>query len=109
MCVILKIVQKIPYLLNCKPDIKPDTRTVVKKEDMTGSIVAIKSEELNRGAVVSTQDMLKGSPGIWGLKVLAPDGKICRTSLCVYMANCVLHLFSPPVKAGTHGFIKTFY
>ena len=32
----------------------------VKKEDMTGSITAIKADELNRGAVVSTQDMLKG-------------------------------------------------
>ena len=31
----------------------------VKKEDMTGSIVAIKNEEINRGAVVNTQDMLK--------------------------------------------------
>ena len=32
----------------------------VKKEDMTGSITAIKSEELNRGAMVNTQEMLKG-------------------------------------------------
>ena len=32
----------------------------VKKNDMTGSVVAIKAEEFNRGAVVSTQDMLKG-------------------------------------------------
>ena len=36
----------------------------VKKNDMTGSVVAIKAEEFNRGAVVSTQDMLKGKvPG----------------------------------------------
>ena len=32
----------------------------VKKDDLTGSISAIKAEELNRGAVVSTQDLLKG-------------------------------------------------
>lgn len=30
----------------------------VKKEDMTGSITAIKADELNRGAVVSTQDKI---------------------------------------------------
>ena len=32
----------------------------VKKSDMTGSVTAIKNEEINRGAIVSTQDMLKG-------------------------------------------------
>ena len=43
----------------------------VKKEDMTGSIVAIKTEELNRGAVVSTQDMLKGKvPGLQIIPVI---------------------------------------
>ena len=30
----------------------------VKKNDLTGSVVAVKAEELNRGAVVSTQDMM---------------------------------------------------
>ena len=44
----------------------------VKKEDMTGSIVAIKSDELSRGAVVSTQDMLKGK--IPGLHIIPGDG-----------------------------------
>lgn len=44
----------------------------VKKEDMTGSVVAIKSDELNRGAVVSTQDMLKGK--IPGLQIIPGDG-----------------------------------
>ena len=44
----------------------------VKKEDMTGSITAIKSEELNRGAVVSTQDMLKGK--VAGLLITPGDG-----------------------------------
>ena len=44
----------------------------VKKEDMTGSITAIKSEELNRGAVVSTQDMLKGK--VPGLNIIPGDG-----------------------------------
>ena len=32
----------------------------VKKDDMTGAISAIRAEELNRGAMVSTQDLLKG-------------------------------------------------
>ena len=44
----------------------------VKKEDMTGSIVAIKNEEINRGAVVNTQDMLKGK--VAGLLVTPGDG-----------------------------------
>ena len=44
----------------------------VKKEDMTGSITAIKSEELNRGAVVNTQDMLKGK--VPGLLITPGDG-----------------------------------
>ena len=44
----------------------------VKKEDMTGSITAIKSEELNRGAMVNTQDMLKGK--VPGLNIIPGDG-----------------------------------
>ncbi len=44
----------------------------VKKEDMTGSVTAIKSEELNRGAVVSTQDMMKGK--VPGLQIIPGDG-----------------------------------
>ena len=44
----------------------------VKKEDMTGSVTAIKADELNRGAVVSTQDMLKGK--VPGLHVIPGDG-----------------------------------
>ena len=44
----------------------------VKKEDMTGSITAIKSEELNRGAMVNTQEMLKGK--VPGLHVIPGDG-----------------------------------
>ena len=44
----------------------------VKKEDMTGSITAIKSDELNRGAMVNTQDMLKGK--VPGLHIIPGDG-----------------------------------
>ena len=44
----------------------------VKKDDMTGSISAIKAEDINRGAVVNTQDMLKGK--IAGLLVTPGDG-----------------------------------
>ena len=44
----------------------------VKKDDMTGSISAIKAEDLNRGAVVNTQDMLKGK--VPGLLVTPGDG-----------------------------------
>ena len=44
----------------------------VKKDDLTGSISAIKAEDINRGAVVNTQDMLKGK--IAGLLVTPGDG-----------------------------------
>ena len=44
----------------------------VKKDDMTGSISAIKAEDLNRGAVVNTQDLLKGK--VAGLLVTPGDG-----------------------------------
>ena len=44
----------------------------VRKDDMTGSVSAIKAEDLNRGAVVNTQDMLKGK--IPGLLVTPGDG-----------------------------------
>ena len=37
----------------------------VRKDDMTGSVSAYKADELNRGAVVNTQDMIKGKvPGV---------------------------------------------
>ena len=45
---------------------------VVKKNDLTGSVVAVKADELNRGAVVSTQDMMQGK--IPGLQVVPGDG-----------------------------------
>lgn len=44
----------------------------VKKDDLTGSISAIKAEDLNRGAVVSPQDMLKGK--IAGVLITPGDG-----------------------------------
>ena len=44
----------------------------VKKDDMTGSISAIKADDINRGAVVNTQDMLKGK--VAGLLVTPGDG-----------------------------------
>ena len=44
----------------------------VKKDDMTGSIAAIKADDINRGAVTNTQDMLKGK--VAGLLVTPGDG-----------------------------------
>ena len=44
----------------------------VKKDDMTGSIIAFKADDLNRGAVLNTQDMLKGK--VPGLLVTPGDG-----------------------------------
>ena len=45
---------------------------VAKKDDLTGSVVAVKADELNRGAVVSTQDMMQGK--VPGLQVIPGDG-----------------------------------
>ena len=44
----------------------------VKKDDLTGSIAAIKADDINRGAVVNTQDLLKGK--VAGLLVTPGDG-----------------------------------
>ena len=44
----------------------------VKKNDLTGSVVAVKADELNRGAIVSTQDMMQGK--VPGLQVIPGDG-----------------------------------
>lgn len=43
-----------------------------KKDDMTGSVTAIRAEDLNRGAVVNTQDMIKGK--VAGVLVTPGDG-----------------------------------
>ena len=44
----------------------------VKKNDLTGSVTAIKAEELNRGAVTSPDQMLQGK--VPGLLVTPPSG-----------------------------------
>ena len=44
----------------------------VRKDDLTGSVAAIRAEDINRGAVVNTQDLLKGK--ISGLLVIPGDG-----------------------------------
>ena len=44
----------------------------VKKDDMTGSITAIRADEINRGAITSTQELLKGK--VPGLHVIPGDG-----------------------------------
>ena len=44
----------------------------VKKSDLSGSVVAIEAEELNRGAVTSPQELMQGK--VPGLSVLQGDG-----------------------------------
>ena len=44
----------------------------VRKDDLTGSIAAVKADDINRGAVVNTQDLLKGK--VPGLLVTPGDG-----------------------------------
>ena len=45
----------------------------VKKEDLSGSVVAIKAEEMNRGAVTSPQELMQGK--VPGLFVAPGDGQ----------------------------------
>lgn len=69
---------QIPSTVTLKEDTQYLSEAVVvgygtvRKDDMTGSVSAIKAEELNRGAVVNTQDLLKGR--IPGLLVTPGDG-----------------------------------
>jgi iron complex outermembrane receptor protein len=44
----------------------------VRKDDMTGSVAVIRTEEINRGAVVSPQEMLKGK--MPGVQIIPADG-----------------------------------
>lgn len=45
----------------------------VKKEDLTGSVVAIKAEQLNKGAITSPQELLQGK--VAGVFVQPPSGQ----------------------------------
>ena len=69
---------KTPSTVTLKEDVQYLEEVVVigygtaRKDDMTGSIVAIKAEDLNRGAVTNTQDMLKGK--VAGVLVTPGDG-----------------------------------
>ena len=44
----------------------------VKKSDLSGSVVAIKAEEMNKGAVTSPQELMQGK--VPGLSVVSGDG-----------------------------------
>ncbi len=44
----------------------------VKKDDMTGSVVAVQAEDINRGAVTSPQQLMQGK--VPGLSILPGDG-----------------------------------
>ncbi len=69
---------RLPSLVILKEDSQYLDEVVVigygsaKKDDMTGSVSAIKTEDLNRGAVTNTQDMLKGK--VAGVLVTPGDG-----------------------------------
>ncbi|MDR1558073.1 MAG: SusC/RagA family TonB-linked outer membrane protein [Tannerellaceae bacterium] len=45
----------------------------VKKNDLTGAVIAIKAEEMNRGAVVSAYELLQGK--VTGLQVIPGGGE----------------------------------
>ena len=67
----------------------------VKKNDMTGSVTAIKNEEINRGAIVSTQDMLKGK--VAGLQVVPGSGEPGSGSTLRIRGAASLHASNNPL------------
>ena len=69
---------QVPPIVTLKEDSEFLEEVVVigygtaKKDDVTGSVIAFKADDLNRGTVVNTQDMLKGK--VPGLLVTPGDG-----------------------------------
>ena len=50
----------------------------VKKDDLSGSVVAIKAEEMNKGAVTSPQELIMGKvPGLANKLCLSSATKVC--------------------------------
>ena len=74
--------QELPATANMTVILKEDTDLLeevvvigygsVKKNDLTGSVTAIKAEEINRGAITSPDQMLQGK--VPGLLVTPPSG-----------------------------------
>ena len=75
--------QELPAAENMNVILEEDTEMLdevvvigygsVKKSDLSGSVVAVKAEEINRGAVTSPQELLMGK--VPGLSISAPSGQ----------------------------------
>ena len=74
--------QELPAAAQMKVVLKDDSKQLddvvvigygsVKKEDLSGSVVAIKAEEMNKGAVTSPEELIMGK--VPGLAVAQGDG-----------------------------------
>lgn len=74
--------QELPAAVTMNVTLQDDTEVLddvvvigygsVKKEDLSGSVVAIKAEEMNKGAVTSPQELMMGK--VPGLSVAQGDG-----------------------------------
>ena len=73
--------QELPAEASMNVILKEDTEMLdevvvigysVKKSDLSGSVVAIEAEEINRGAVTSPQELMQGK--VPGLSVTSGDG-----------------------------------
>ena len=74
--------QELPAAENMNVILEEDTEMLdevvvigygsVKKSDLSGSVVAIEAEEINRGAVTSPQELMQGK--VPGLSVTSGDG-----------------------------------
>lgn len=75
--------QELPAAASMNITLKDDTELLdevvvigygsVKKSDLSGSVVAVKAEEMNRGAVTSPQELIMGK--VPGLSVSQPNGQ----------------------------------
>ena len=75
--------QELPAAENMNVILEEDTEMLdevvvigygsVKKSDLSGSVVAVKAEDINRGAVTSPQELLMGK--VPGLSISAPSGQ----------------------------------
>ena len=67
----------------------------VKKNDLSGSVVAIKAEEMNKGAVTSPQELIQGK--VPGLHVISPDGQPGAVSSIRFRGGASLNACNDPL------------
>lgn len=67
----------------------------IKKSDLSGSVVAVRAEEINRGAVTSPQELIQGK--IPGLSVISGDGGPASGSIIRIRSGASLNASNDPL------------